>query len=105
MVGDCMVEAYNELSGIISYLDAYDEETGEPGILFGDSNTRKLLPDLEDYFYAVFNPNNARVGSLDKDGKQQTWTWMDLGIAFDVNQTNQATGVTGSGWYSTMTLD
>ena len=97
-----MVESYNEFAGIITYLDAYDEETGEPGILFGDSSVRKLMDDINEFFYAVFNPNNKVVGSVDADGRQNTWTWMDLGVNLSAKNSN----ADGSGnWYTTMDLD
>ncbi len=97
-----MVQAYNDLAGMVSYLDAYDEETGEPGILFGDTSVRGLMDEINEYFYQIFNPNNANLGSVDADGKQQTWTWMDLGVSLSSKNTN-ADG-TGS-WYTTMDLD
>ncbi len=97
-----MVESYNELTGIISMLDGYDAETGEPGILFGDTSVRTLMDDINEFFYAIYNPNNVRIGSLDEDGNQATWSWMDLGVSLDAQQSNaDGTG----GWFSTMALD
>ena len=97
-----MVTAYNELSGIITMLDGYDEETGEPGILFSDSSVRSLMDDINEYFYAIFNPNNVMIGSVNDEGEQQTWSWMDLGVQLTAKQSNpDGTG----GWYTTMDLD
>lgn len=97
-----MVESYNELTGIIAMLDGYDSETGEQGILFNDSSVRTLMEDINEFFYAVYNPNNVRIGSVGEDGRQATWSWMDLGVSLDAKQSNaDGTG----GWYTTMTLD
>ncbi len=97
-----MVQSYNDLAGIVSYLDAYDEETGEPGILFGDNSVRGLMDSINESFYQIFNPNNVKLGTLDSEGKQQTWTWMDLGVSLTAKNTN----TDGSGsWYTTMELD
>jgi flagellar capping protein FliD len=97
-----MVTAYNELSEIIKMLDAYDQETGEEGILFGDNSVRGLMDDINEFFYDVYNPNNVPLGSLDEDGKQQTWTWMDLGISLNAAPSNaDGTG----GWYNQIDLD
>lgn len=97
-----MVQTYNDLNDLVSYLDAYDEETGEPGILFGDSSIRKLMDDINEMFYVVYNPNQEKLGAVDSNGKQQTWTWMDLGVSLSAKNSN-ADG-TGN-WYSSMDLD
>ncbi len=97
-----MVEAYNALTEIISYLAADDEETGEPGIFAGDSVVKSLMDDIDEFFYMVYNPNNVAIGTPDKDGNQQTWTWMDLGVSLTAANSN----ADGSGtWFSTMELD
>ncbi len=97
-----MVQTYNDLNDLVSYLDAYDAETGEPGVLFGDSSIRKLMEDINEMFYLVFNPNQKTIGSVDANGKQQTWTWMDLGVSLSAKNSN--TDGTGN-WYSSMDLD
>ena len=96
-----MVTAYNDMLNIMSQLDAYDEESGEKGILFGDANVRSLMDTINDFFYQVFNPHN--VGSKDKvDGKQAVWSWMDAGFTL----TSASTGKNGSGtWFTTLDLD
>ncbi len=97
-----MVQTYNDLNDLVSYLDAYDQETGEPGVLFGDTSVRKLMEDLNEMFYLVFNPNQKAIGSVDENGKQQTWTWMDLGVSLSAKNTNSD----GTGnWYSSMDMD
>ncbi|MCC8164995.1 MAG: flagellar filament capping protein FliD, partial [Planctomycetes bacterium] len=97
-----MVESYNALTEMISYLAADDEETGEPGIFAGDSVVQGLMDDIDEFFYMAYNPNNVVVGQPDKDGNQQTWTWIDLGISLSAANSNSD----GSGtWYSTMELD
>ncbi len=97
-----LVSSYNELSQIIKYLDAYDQETGEEGILFGDTNVRGLMDQINEFFYDVYNPNNVSIGSVDDEGKQQTWTWMDLGITLSASASNaDGTG----GWYNQIDLD
>ena len=97
-----MVQTYNDLNDLVSYLDAYDEESGEPGILFGDSNVRSLMEEVNDMFYLVFNPNQKTIGSVNDDGKQNTWTWMDMGVSLSAKNSNS--DGTGS-WYSSMDLD
>lgn len=98
-----MVQTYNDLNDFIAYLDGIDPESYEKGVLFGDTFVRSMMESIDDMFYQVYNPNG--YGYDEKKNEKTSWTWMDLGISFDVNQTNQATGVTGSGWYSTMALD
>lgn len=98
-----MVEAYNEMNDLISYLDGYDPETNEPGVLFGDTSIRNLIASIDDMFYAVFNPDNLGYNEL-TTGEKKTWTWMDIGISFaSKNSTGDSTAA--SGWYSTMELD
>ncbi|MCD7896085.1 MAG: flagellar filament capping protein FliD [Planctomycetaceae bacterium] len=97
-----MVESYNALTEIISYLAADDEETGEPGIFAGDSVVKSLMDDIDEFFYMVYNPNNVAIGQPDADGNQQTWTWMDIGVTLSAANSN----ADGSGtWFSTMELD
>lgn len=98
-----MVQTYNDLNDFIAYLDGIDPESYEKGVLFGDTFVRSMMESIDDMFYQVYNPDG--YGYDEKKNEKTSWTWMDLGISFDVNQTNQATGVTGSGWYSTMALD
>ncbi len=97
-----MVQTYNDLNDFIAYLDGIDPESYEKGVLFGDTSVRSMMESIDDMFYLVYNPDGYGYG---EKSEKTAWTWMDLGISFDVNQTNQATGVTGSGWYSTMTFD
>ena len=97
-----MVQTYNDLNDLVSYLDAYDEETGEPGVLFGDTSIRKLMEDINDMFYLVFNPDQKQIGSVNDKGDLNTWTWMDMGVSLTAKNSNSD----GSGnWYSSMDLD
>ena len=97
-----MVQTYNDLNDLVSYLDAYDAETGQPGVLFGDTNIRKLMEDINEMFYLIFNPDQQRLGTVNEDGKHNAWTWMDLGVSLTAKNSN----TDGSGtWYSSMDLN
>jgi flagellar capping protein FliD len=97
-----LVQTYNDLNDLVSYLDSYDSETNEPGVLFGDSNIRKLMEDINDMFYLVFNPDQQKIGSVDENGKLRTWTWMDMGISLSAKNSNSDNSGT---WYSSMDLN
>ncbi|MDR1519006.1 MAG: flagellar filament capping protein FliD, partial [Planctomycetota bacterium] len=97
-----MVQAYNDLNDLVSYLDAYDAETNAPGVLFGDTSIRQLMEDINDQFYRIFNPDQTTLGAVDENGKLRTWTWMDMGITLSAK--NSATDNSGT-WYSSMDLD
>ncbi|MCC8189471.1 MAG: flagellar filament capping protein FliD, partial [Planctomycetes bacterium] len=96
-----LVQAYNDLSDLITYLDSFDYENDTKGILFGDSTIRNLMDTIDNMFYQIFNPDNLSYSELQSSSTKQAWTWTDLGISFSAN--NTATDDTGV-WYSRMDL-
>ena len=100
-----LVQTYNDTNDLVSYLDAYDPETNEPGILFGDTSIRKLMEEINEMFYQIYNPDQKSVGSVNDKGVQNTWTWMDLGVSLSAKQTNTGTSGESGNWYSSMDLD
>ncbi len=98
-----MVQTYNDLSDLITYLDAYDYEADQKGILFGDTTIRTLMETIDDMFYGVFNPDNLTYKEMQASGKKSAWTWADMGISFSTN--NTASDGTSGSWFSRMDLD
>ncbi|MDR1612507.1 MAG: flagellar filament capping protein FliD [Planctomycetota bacterium] len=100
-----MVASYNELNDFVAYLDGYDPETNEPGVLFGDTSVRNLMKSIDDMFYLIFNPEGVSYNEITDEAKK-TWSWMDLGISFQATEsTDSSGGTTSSSWYSSMVLD
>ncbi|PLX51028.1 MAG: hypothetical protein C0613_01535 [Desulfobulbaceae bacterium] len=66
------VEAYNSLVDLFGTLQKYDSETGESGVLQGDSTTRQLQGRLVNLLYAGVDGVPSDINSLSK-----------LGIALD----------------------
>jgi Flagellar capping protein len=80
-----MVQAYNDMSDLLSYLDAYDYENDQKGILNGDTSVRGLMESIDEMFYSVFNPDNISYAEMQNSTKKSAWTWDDLGIALSTN--------------------
>ncbi|MDR0361973.1 MAG: flagellar filament capping protein FliD [Planctomycetota bacterium] len=97
-----MVGAYNELNDFVSFLDGYDPETNEPGVLFGDTSIRNLMKSIDDMFYMIYNPEGVSYDEITGERKK-TWSWMDLGISFAAKESSS--GSSSSTWYSSMELD
>lgn len=67
-----MVDSYNNVHTLIRELDTFDAETGEPGILFSDTNVRNLMNTLSDQFFNLFT-----------SGENDLQSFFDLGITFN----------------------
>ena len=83
-----LVQAFNDLHDLIGYLDNYnDPETGEPSILFGDTNLRRLLDEVSDLFFGVYyadgslNMNGGRGATAEQRASAKTW--YGIGVSFD----------------------
>lgn len=101
-----LAQAYNDLSDMIAYLDAYtyDEESGKAtkGILFGDNTVRGLMDSIDEIFAQTFNPNNLTFSQMVASTTKQVYTWSDIGVTFSNNDTAEGDS---TAWYQRMNVD